>query len=86
MFLTPSENTGAPLFFPSARRKENGPMNLNNVHWRKSSHSGDQGTLCIELATIPGTVAVRDSKDPHGPNLLLPRPEFRRFAETVRSL
>ncbi|MFI1964365.1 DUF397 domain-containing protein [Streptomyces pathocidini] len=39
--------------------------------FRKSSFSGgNAGQECVEVATnIPGTVAVRDSKDPEGPTL-----------------
>jgi hypothetical protein len=39
------------------------------LEWRKSSHSMNN-TECVEFA-VPGasTVAVRDSKDPHGPSL-----------------
>ncbi|WP_035798565.1 DUF397 domain-containing protein [Kitasatospora mediocidica] len=40
-----------------------------NPAWRKSSHSGGNGA-CVEVA-VPesATVAVRDSKDPEGPQL-----------------
>lgn len=49
-------------------------MDLINATWRKSSHSGPNGGECIELAGlagVAGAVAVRDSKDPNGPVLLL---------------
>jgi hypothetical protein len=40
--------------------------------WRKSSYSGNGGGSCVEVArNVPGVVAVRDSKDPHGPVLIL---------------
>ncbi|MFC8450951.1 DUF397 domain-containing protein [Kitasatospora sp. NPDC057223] len=41
----------------------------NGLTWRKSSHSGGNGA-CVEIA-VPGAaaVAVRDSKDPQGPQL-----------------
>jgi hypothetical protein len=40
--------------------------------WRKSSHSVDNGGNCVELAGASGRlVAVRDSKDPDGPVLLM---------------
>ena len=39
------------------------------LDWYKSSHSTDDGPSCIEVAVTPGTVHVRDSKDPHGPQL-----------------
>ncbi|WP_329494231.1 DUF397 domain-containing protein [Kitasatospora herbaricolor] len=34
--------------------------------WFKSSHSSGEGGNCIEVATTPGTVHVRDSKDKMG--------------------
>lgn len=39
------------------------------LSWHKSSHSGDNGGDCVEVAACPGTVHVRDSKDPEGPAL-----------------
>ncbi len=40
-----------------------------NPAWYKSSHSGGAGA-CLEVAVpAPVTVAVRDSKDPSGPQL-----------------
>ncbi|MEV7964391.1 DUF397 domain-containing protein [Sphaerisporangium sp. NPDC088356] len=41
----------------------------SRVTWRKSSYSGGNGN-CVEIADLSdGLVAVRDSKDPHGPVL-----------------
>ncbi|MEU5882086.1 DUF397 domain-containing protein [Spirillospora sp. NPDC047279] len=42
---------------------------LLSASWRKSSHSGGDGGQCVELAGIGGGIAIRDSKDPHGPVL-----------------
>lgn len=43
------------------------------VTWWKSSYSAAQSD-CVECGVIDArTVAVRDSKDPHGPALLLNR-------------
>ncbi|WP_137992476.1 DUF397 domain-containing protein [Streptomyces vilmorinianum] len=39
--------------------------------WFKSSYSGAEGGDCVEVATSPGTVHVRDSKDTAGPVLSL---------------
>lgn len=46
--------------------------------WRKSSHSGTQGgSECVEVGRFPNTIAFRDSKDPHGPELRITRETFR---------
>jgi uncharacterized protein DUF397 len=48
-------------------------MDLTRAKWRKSIRSGGNGGDCVEVArNLPGVVAVRDSKDPHGP-----RPDHR---------
>jgi hypothetical protein len=52
-------------------------MDLSNATWRKASRSGENGGDCIELADVAGVVAVRDSKDPDGPVLLLTRASLR---------
>jgi hypothetical protein len=45
--------------------------------WRKSSHSGTQGgSECVEVGRFPDSIAVRDSKDPEGPKLVIDRGEF----------
>ncbi|WP_242885057.1 DUF397 domain-containing protein [Actinomadura litoris] len=46
-------------------------MDLSNARWRRSSHTGSNGGNCVELARLRGAVAVRDSKDPGGPVLLV---------------
>lgn len=56
-------------------------MDLTNAKWHKSTHSGPNGGECVELADVAGAVAdavaVRDSKDPDGPVLLLTRAALR---------
>ncbi|MEV7020558.1 DUF397 domain-containing protein [Kitasatospora sp. NPDC093558] len=48
--------------------------------WRKSSHSGGNGA-CVEIAVpAAGAVAVRDSKDPHGPQLRFSAEAWNAFA------
>ncbi|MFD9218745.1 DUF397 domain-containing protein [Streptomyces sp. NPDC060064] len=40
----------------------------SKLDWFKSSYSdSSSGSECIEVATTPGTVHVRDSKDAQGP-------------------
>ncbi len=40
-----------------------------DLAWFKSSYSGSNGGDCIEVATEPETIHVRDSKDKSGPAL-----------------
>ena len=58
-------------------------MDLSGARWRKSSHSGDNGGHCVELASETGVVAVRDSKDPEGGALLFERDAFRTFIRSI---
>jgi hypothetical protein len=39
--------------------------------WRKSSFSGAVGN-CVELSWLDGQAGVRNSRDPHGPVLVVP--------------
>jgi hypothetical protein len=39
-----------------------------DLHWFKSSYSGDQGE-CVEIALAPDTIHIRDSKTPTAPPL-----------------
>ncbi|WP_328343068.1 DUF397 domain-containing protein [Streptomyces violaceus] len=42
----------------------------SDLAWFKSSYSsGSEGDSCLEVATGPGTVHVRDSKNVEGPRL-----------------
>ena len=52
-------------------------MPLYDLTWRKASRSGENGGNCVELAGLPCAVAVRDSKNPNGPVLLLTRKALR---------
>jgi hypothetical protein len=45
---------------------------MSELRWIKSSYSGAQSTECVEIAALPeGGRAIRDSKDPNGPVLML---------------
>lgn len=52
--------------------------------WRKSSRSGNGGE-CVELACTPDQRLVRDSKNPHGPQLLFPAGAVERMLKTLRN-
>ncbi|MDQ1036538.1 hypothetical protein QFZ75_002954 [Streptomyces sp. V3I8] len=44
----------------------------SGLSWFKSSYSsGSEGDSCVEIATAPATVHVRDSKNIGGPQLAL---------------
>ncbi|MFF7164830.1 DUF397 domain-containing protein [Streptomyces sp. NPDC008086] len=52
--------------------------------WRKSSYSNDEGGECLEIAAnLPGTVPVRDSKNPEGPTLTFPTPAWDLFIKSL---
>jgi hypothetical protein len=53
--------------------------------WRKSSYSSSQGDNCVEVATLPGGIAVRDSKDPNGPILHFSADAWRAFLDGVKA-
>jgi hypothetical protein len=58
---------------------------VTRAMWRKSSYSSGNGGNCLEVAAnLPGAVAVRDSKDPDGPKLMLSRAAWRVFTAAVR--
>ena len=66
-------------------------VELAGLLWRKSNHSTSSGGNCVELADAAGAVAaavaVRDSKDPDGPVLLVTRAALRsavNFASATR--
>jgi hypothetical protein len=59
---------------------------LTRAVWRKSSYSSGNGGACVEVArNLPGIVAVRDSKDPDGPNLAFAPLDWRAFAAGVKA-
>jgi hypothetical protein len=60
-------------------------LNLSKAAWRKSSRSGANNN-CVEVAgNLPGVVAVRDSKRPDGPALLLTGTAWGAFTAGVKA-
>lgn len=57
---------------------------LTGANWRKSSHSGS-GDQCVEVAPLARDLrAVRDSKNPGGPALVLTPAAFEALLNTAR--
>lgn len=57
---------------------------LSRAQWHKSSYSSGNGA-CVEIARVGGTVAVRDSKDPHGPVLTFTPGEWEAFTRGAKA-
>ncbi|MEU2597082.1 DUF397 domain-containing protein [Streptomyces hirsutus] len=59
---------------------------LTAAVWRKSTYSDGGGGDCLELADdIPGTVPVRDSKNPTGPVLFVAPAAWAAFIDGIRT-
>jgi hypothetical protein len=54
-----------------------------DLRWRKSSHSGNGGGNCVEVAAR-GRVLVRDTQDRAGAVLRFSPGAWRRFADRVK--
>ena len=52
--------------------------------WRKSTRSGAAGH-CVEVANVPSTVLVRDSKDAAGPVLAFGATDWAGFIAGIRA-
>ncbi|MFD8826447.1 DUF397 domain-containing protein [Streptomyces sp. NPDC059605] len=49
------------------------------LNWFKSSYSTNDGPACVEVASAPGTVHVRDSKHTRGPQLTFAARQWAAF-------
>jgi hypothetical protein len=57
---------------------------LTGAAWFKSSYSNNQGGACVEGARLAaGVMAIRDSKDPHGPALIFRADAWAAFVGAV---
>ncbi|MFF7641051.1 DUF397 domain-containing protein [Streptomyces canus] len=55
-------------------------------NWRKSSYSGGgDGNNCVEIATRPTCIAIRDSKAPARATVIFPTGAFSSFVEAVKA-
>lgn len=55
----------------------------NQLAWFKSSYSDPDGSNCVEIAPLPHTVHVRDSKTPDTPHLLLAPSAWAEFVSAT---
>ncbi|MEU5207902.1 DUF397 domain-containing protein [Streptomyces sp. NPDC020742] len=57
--------------------------------WTKSSYSEGNGGACLEFTRAlhepHGLVPVRDSKNPDGPALIFPTPQWTSFVTAIKS-
>lgn len=58
---------------------------MSELRWKKSSYSQGGRPDCVEVADgLPGVIAIRDSKDPHGDVHAVGRSAFRTFVAAVK--
>lgn len=65
-------------------------QDLSRATWRKSSYSNGSGGSCVEVAVLTGTagehgIAVRDSKDRHGPALTVTARQWYAFTAAIKA-
>jgi len=60
-------------------------MDLTSATWHKSTYSGNNGGNCVEVAAADRRIAIRDSKDPHGPGLAFDPKDWQRFADRLKA-
>jgi hypothetical protein len=58
---------------------------LSRAVWRKSTHSGGDGS-CVEVAGLYGAVAAHDSKNPDGPKLVFTEDSWRTFIRHLKAV
>ncbi|NNN36431.1 DUF397 domain-containing protein [Streptomyces sp. S3(2020)] len=58
-------------------------MSTEALQWFKSTYSSDEGGECVEIATRPHTIHVRDSKNPTGPTLQVAATAWSAFIATT---
>lgn len=59
-------------------------MSTAELHWVKSSYSdSSEPGDCVEVATTPATIHIRDSKTPETPHLAVSRVTWAAFLDGV---
>ncbi|GGT14130.1 MULTISPECIES: DUF397 domain-containing protein [Streptomyces] len=56
------------------------------MSWRKSTYSGGgEGNTCVEIATSPTRIRIRDSKAPARATLSVPVSSFAALVESLKA-
>ena len=58
-------------------------MDVTGIVWRTSSYSGSNRGACVEASATGPAIAVRDSKDQHGPQLAFPTDTWKTFTDQL---
>ena len=58
---------------------------FRNLQWRKATHSTGNGA-CVEVASVGGLLAVRDSQDRTGPVVLCTQPTWQALLSELRAV
>jgi hypothetical protein len=58
-------------------------LDIYTLNWRKARRSATNGE-CIEVASIPGQIIVRDSKKPDGSVLCYDVIDWRKFIDRAK--
>lgn len=61
-------------------------MDLKIAVWKKAVRSNDSGDACVEVGANSEIAAIRDSKDPGGPKLVISHNDFQSLARTIKNL
>ncbi|MEV0979736.1 DUF397 domain-containing protein [Streptomyces sp. NPDC049915] len=56
----------------------------DQLTWSKSSYSDSEGGNCVEVAPTPTVIHIRDSKNPTGPEILLPAATWTAFISALQ--
>lgn len=58
---------------------------FSSARWRKSSHSGGDSGMCVEIAQGSALIGIRDSKDLRGGHLIVDRAAFAGLLARVKA-
>jgi hypothetical protein len=60
------------------------PADFSGVTWRKSTRSAGGGSNCVQMAHLPGLIAIRDSKNPQGAALIISSAVFQHLTDRLK--